>query len=462
MSQSSPWSLVWKMLGIVLLTYLMANMIFLIVYGLWEQDFMLTIGSTFCSFPLVFLFVWLRRPKLKHILSAFPVEGGQTIHPITDNRVLHTSVPTRFAHHLIRDSPPVELPPARTLWTIFFVTVFVSIGAFLPVLITDHPLAILLVILVAIPAWLVGFSVPVHAWWSFSMHHLDIQTTKWQAEMMLIAGMLSTIPAIVINSILSPSLLNLAGLSAFDANSVGEFLLLTMSAPIGEEICKGFLILSLYRIIDSPKRGFQVGFCVGLGFAMLENLQYILGSLFGGEYLAFSYGLTTIIRGIGSIPGHAVWSGLTGCAIGWQISKKRKWTTAEANLQETNWVLIEPDTGIPIQQQTMIQQPKDIVKPWLQIPQEKAWKLPESPVIALGLAILGHALWNGSSWGVGYLTRDLSPGIGLLALISWTGFLIGCLWFVGRQIMASVQYLPNESILRNPLVDTDLSQKELQ
>ena len=102
MSQSSPWSLVWKMLGIVLLTYLMANMIFLIVYGLWEQDFMLTIGSTFCSFPLVFLFVWLRRPKLKHILSAFPVEGGQTIHPITDNRVLHTSVPTRFAHHLIR------------------------------------------------------------------------------------------------------------------------------------------------------------------------------------------------------------------------------------------------------------------------------------------------------------------------------------------------------------------------
>ena len=71
------------------------------------------------------------------------------------------------------------------------------------------------------------------------MHHLDIQTTKWQAEMMLIAGMLSTIPAIVINSILSPSLLNFAGLSAFNANSVGEFLLLTMSAPIGEEICKG-------------------------------------------------------------------------------------------------------------------------------------------------------------------------------------------------------------------------------
>ena len=111
----------------------------------------------------------------------------------------------------------------------------------------------------------------------------------------------------------------------------------------------------------------------------------------------------------------------------------------------------------------MIQQPKDIVKPWLQIPQEKAWKLPESPVIALfGLAILGHALWNGSSWELGTSLEISSPGIGLLALICWTGFLIGCLWFVGRQIMASVQYLPNESILRNPLVDTDLSQKELQ
>ena len=42
---------------------------------------------------------------------------------------------------------------------------------------------------------------------------------------------------------------------------------------------------------------------------------------FGG--LAISYSLTTVVRGIGSIPGHALWTGLSGVSIGWYLCTKR-------------------------------------------------------------------------------------------------------------------------------------------
>ena len=128
--------------------------------------------------------------------------------------------------------------------------------------------------------------------------------------------------SVINNSLIFPEFVLFLGIESFDPYSVGELLILAVSAPVGEEIFKALLVLSLYRIIDSPRRGFQVGFSVGLGFAMLENLQYILASLFGGEYAAITYGMTTLVRGIGSIPGHAFWTGISGCAIGWYLSQK--------------------------------------------------------------------------------------------------------------------------------------------
>ena len=114
------------------------------------------------------------------------------------------------------------------------------------------------------------------------------------------------------------------------------FLLLTISAPVGEELCKAAFVLGLYKLIDSPKRGFQIGFSVGLGFALLENLQYILISLAGGPV---GFSLTAIVRGIGSIPGHAFWTGLSGVSIGWYICIKRG-ISPHQNHQKTNWVVL--------------------------------------------------------------------------------------------------------------------------
>ena len=445
-SKSSPWATIWRMLGVVLLTYIIANVITLIAFGLWTLDPFLITGATMFSLPLILLFIWIRRPRLTHILTANPTDDGVSFHDIPGGRRISTPVPTRFAHHLVKDSPPLELPPAQTLWAVFFVTLFISVSAFLPMLLSDHPHAILLAVLVALPAWLIGFSIPVHAWWSFSMEYLELDTNRWQAEMMLIAGMLSTIPAIINNSLIFPEFLAFVGFESFDPYSIGELLILAVSAPVGEEIFKALFVLSLYRIIDSPRRGFQVGFSVGLGFAMLENLQYILASLFGGEYAAITYGMTTLVRGIGSIPGHAFWTGISGCAIGWQLSQRNQGDNHSLNTEATNWMLIDAQSGQALPSRE--QKERGMIQRWLDIPADKAWQLPKSPVLALAIAISAHSLWNGSSWYVSYYFRNSDDFTNLLAIIIWTSILISILWYIGRHLLASVKHLPDGKAVR--------------
>ena len=117
---------------------------------------------------------------------------------------------------------------------------------------------------------------------------------------MLIAGMLSTFPALLINSILFPSMLyEIVGMNPNVDSLLVQNLTIVVSAPVGEELCKLIAILCLWKLIDSPRRGFQIGFTVGLGFAMLENLQYILVNLLTDQYAAFSYSFTAILRGVG-------------------------------------------------------------------------------------------------------------------------------------------------------------------
>lgn len=61
-SKSSPWGTIWRMLGVVLLTYIIANAITLITFGLWTRDPYLIIGASIIALPLIMLFIWIRRP----------------------------------------------------------------------------------------------------------------------------------------------------------------------------------------------------------------------------------------------------------------------------------------------------------------------------------------------------------------------------------------------------------------
>ena len=411
------------------------------LFGIVDGDSELTIFSLVCSVPLLLVFIYARRPKLTHVVVANPSPTGKTQHILNDSRMLITPVPTSFSHHLVKDSPPLEMPPTSTLWVVFTLTVITAFLGLLPAMLSEEPIWLILAVLVGVPAWLFGFSLPVHAWWAFSTRHFQIMTTKLEGEKMLIAGMLSTFPALVINSLLFPLLLISVGIYSMGPGTFGEFLILTVSAPVGEELCKAAFVLSLYKLIDSPKRGFQIGFSVGLGFALLENLQYIMGSFSG---LAVTYSLTTVIRGIGSIPGHALWTGLSGVSIGWFLCTKRGIKPQNLQAQDqTNWVVFDGETGQIVNTQRELSSMGRTVRGWLYKPFDKVWNLPRSPITGISLAILGHAMWNGSSWIVSWLFMETDIVVQVIASLSWIVVMIVTLWVIGREILAAVMHLPS-------------------
>ncbi|WP_442928449.1 PrsW family intramembrane metalloprotease [Microbacterium sp. LB16] len=91
-----------------------------------------------------------------------------------------------------------------------------------------------------------------------------------------------------------------------------------VQAPIVEEVGKGlgvFLIFLLARrAFDGPVDGIVYGALVGAGFAFSENIQYFGLSLIegGGEQLT----VTFVVRGLLSPFAHAMFTAMTGFAIG--------------------------------------------------------------------------------------------------------------------------------------------------
>ena len=423
------------MLGIVILLWVLAQFVVLIAAGFLDGDLdgdfgpldgALIIAGSLCSAPLVVLLLYIRRPKLEHLIIAEPTTDGSHVHSLPNSKILQTPVPTRIRQFIVRSRHPLRVPVAKHLWMLFLGGVIVSSVAFAPLLIDPSNVGFLLLALfVAIPAWLIGFSTPVFAWWSFSSSRFHLSTTRQQGEAMLIAGMLSTFPAIIINSFITPgAVLFLSGGQA--SATLVENITIIVSAPVGEELCKALAVFLLAGLIDSKKRGFQVGFTVGLGFALLENLQYILLSLFAGEVMAFSYGLTSIIRGIGSIPGHAMWTACSGYAIG-HILEQRRQPNQIPDVKQ--WNLVNPlnptyshtDIGFRTQQSFFSK--------------SSSLQLPTSLPVMLGIAMFGHAFWNGSSVLVSYISGNLDPLAGLLVELTWIVVLISLLWVLGRFVL---------------------------
>jgi RsiW-degrading membrane proteinase PrsW (M82 family) len=427
------------MLGIVILLWILAQFVVLIAAGFLDGDLdgdfgpidgALVIAGTLCSAPMVVVLLFMRRPKLEHLIIAEPTPHGQHVHSLPNSKILQTPIPTTIRQFIVRSRYPLRVPVAKHLWMLFLGGVLISSIAFAPLLIDSGNIGfILLALFVAIPAWLVGFSTPVFAWWSFSSSRFHLSTTRQQGEAMLIAGMLSTFPAIIINSFITPGAVLLLSGGQASATLV-ENITIIISAPVGEELCKALAVFSLAGMIDSKKRGFQVGFTVGLGFALLENLQYILFSLFAGEVMVFSYGLTSVIRGIGSIPGHAMWTACSGYAIG-HILEQRRQPNQIPDVKQ--WNLVNPrdhsrGNNIPNTQQfisqSMFSKTSDL-------------KLPTSLPVMLGIAMFGHAFWNGSSVLMSNVSRGFNPLVGLIAELVWIVILIGLLWTVGRFVIAA-------------------------
>ena len=230
---------------------------------------------------------------------------------------------------------------------------------------------------------------------------------------------------------------------------------------------------------------------MGLGFALIENLTYIIGSGMGG---ALTLTLTTLMRGIGSIPGHGLWTGISGFGLGYfaqttEANKRMKWILNRLSIKSVDlvenfgidvdgdgdysgydnfrptfeeimgenenqnvWGLIDSKTGETID--TMGLQTSEISHALVTSTQASEYRkndgfriLPPSNVFScLILAILGHAFWNGTSVGVDLLGRIIGLGSGGVIVLSlaWVAVLITGLLIIARAVFKGIRSLPHD------------------
>ena len=254
-----------------------------------------------------------------------------------------------------------------------------------------------------------------------------------------------------------------------------------------EEVFKAMAVALFLPYIKGPKHGFQVGFTVGLGFALIENFQYIGVSLLGGPFAA---SFTILIRGIGSIPGHAVWTAVAGTAIGWmatdrELKTRLSWrakSMAISAIDIAEGVGIDTDgdgdlSGFdgsrPTLEEAISQasmESEEEGSPWVIIGKDstpakepefgspkfhftygnnRAMKIstgirtPKSVTGAVSLSIAGHAFWNGSSFLSYYLPDAFGMGASVTGVIqfSWIVFLISSVLLIARSLIKGVNSL---------------------
>jgi len=441
---SSPWKTVRSMLGLVFLLSFITQFTALLFSSIFDSNFngiigptdsFMALGLSICLTPLLLILVYIRRPKLLQLVKAVHSIEGTTQHIVDHNTVVISTVPTTIKHHIVNDSTPLEMPKSSHLWALFFGgVIFSSLSLIISTILIGNILILaLLVICIIIPAWIIGFSTPVFAWWSASTRFFGFRLTRREGEAMLIAGMLSALPAIVINSTMFPISINLLGVSDPMSSNLGVFLSYAVSAPFGEELSKALAVLLLYSYIDSAKKGFYVGTTVGLGFALIENLMYIMSSLTGASGITFAF--TSIIRGIGSVPGHAMWTGISGYGIGYYLHKKRGFPVEN---QDTSWVLYDENTRQVVSYSNQSKAVTADLPNWWLRHVGSGWKLPKSPLFCIAIAICGHSFWNGSLFLVEFVLGSLHPVIYLLAMLAWLVFLIFMLWYCSLRILPSL------------------------
>lgn len=120
-----------------------------------------------------------------------------------------------------------------------------------------------------------------------------------------VLGMLCILPAILIQRGIRPTLQEYFPNYTISYYTIFAFLVVAL----GEELCK-FAALRFYayphKSFDEPFDGITYSVMVGMGFATLENIEYVL-----------KYGITTgLLRMVLSVPAHATYAVLMGYYTG--------------------------------------------------------------------------------------------------------------------------------------------------
>ena len=491
-TKSEPWKNYWRMLGTVILAFILIWFgLSSVIAGLIYREVVITGLGAICSLiPLPFL-IFLHRPKLVHVRMATPDPSGKNHHPLPEGGSLKTPNLTMFQRFVITDDSTLDMPPLGQVWGAFIAILVIGVMLSIPLVLSlasgDEDFLSIVYILSFIPVLLLSvaaFSIPVFAWWATSAKIIGLPTRRRDAESWMIAGMASALPALIVNSFIFPLILP-------SSLSLDNQMALTaaISAPIGEEIFKLFAVCLFLPSIRNAKKGFQVGFTVGLGFALIENLAYILGSVFGG---APSLTLTALMRGVGSIPAHGLWTGVSGFGLGYfsqttDADKRMKWMINRFSIKsvdyaenlgfdidgdgdysgfdefrptfeeimakdevEPNWKLIDKKTGKAIDAAGVeaIEVSNTLVTSWDATKQRKedGFRIfpPKNVLACLGIAIGGHAFWNGTLVSIEKLGELIGLGWGgvFMLNLAWVAILIIVLLILARGIFKGVRSLP--------------------
>ena len=464
--QTSPWKIYLSMLITVLPAFLLMNTIFLIVEGISQLSPNLILAGGLCSLPLIIVMFTIHRPKLIHLQIAALDENGANIHATPGGGSLHTIQKTTFRRFIIRDDEILLMPPSRQLWSLFILTILAAM------LLTIFFAESVFLLIAAIFLWLIGFSLPVLAWWATSTNYISLPTKRREAEAWLIAGMASAFPAVIINSLIAPELI-----PSSSPQWLQDFLLMAIAAPFGEELSKFIAVAIFLPTIKGPRKGFQIGFTVGLGFALIENIQYIAFSFSGGIASAT---ITILIRGIGSIPAHAVWTAISGTAIGWiatnqnfqtrmtrnfkPISEKAREFASNLGFDITQGnEILRTDMGDQSSDNTWWINPKSDesvihnnskLNTHLQnffFEGEKNHSKQNKPILlspkrvlpALGISIGGHSFWNGSLVLTESFLNSLNIDLFWINLCSlmWLVLLISSILLIARRLLGGIKSL---------------------
>ena len=119
-----------------------------------------------------------------------------------------------------------------------------------------------------------------------------------------VLGMVGILPAIFIQTNLQPPLQE-----NFPNYTIAYYSIFALMVAFSEELCK-FAALRLYayphKSFDEPFDGITYSVMVGMGFATLENIEYV-----------FKYGFATgVVRMFLSVPAHATYAVLMGYYTG--------------------------------------------------------------------------------------------------------------------------------------------------
>ena len=165
-----------------------------------------------------------------------------------------------------------------------------------------------------------------------------------------------------------------------------------------------------------------------------------------------------LIRGIGSIPGHAFWTGITGYAIGLFAAERLGVGKNEYEVSDDpgkTWLLFDPKTGEEILPQEVehthsnnlssaFHQTLEARLQHISIPKIEeisgGIRPPSNIGTALMCAIIGHGLWNGTAVFVPTIVLRLggTEGTSILASLFATLLLVTGVLLLGNALMTGV------------------------